>query len=179
MSASNIYLRLITPVGPLIGEGLLHGWETAIELKSFEWGMAVDKRQEAKGISLNNLASMVGAGKTISVRMQPLTIVKRFDVSSSMIHTCLDNDVKIISATITVLHMKPNAIPPHSPGFVLNCANGRFESAELSLESGGISTELIERVTLNFEAMQMLYMKPVRGQPIPTAPFFHPTPIPV
>ena len=97
MSASNIYLRLITPVGPLIGEGLLHGWETAIELKSFEWGMAVDKRQEAKGISLNNLASMVGAGKTISVRMQPLTIVKRFDVSLA----CKESDVTEITTFTT------------------------------------------------------------------------------
>ena len=37
MAWSNIFLQLITVTGPVIGEGLLAGWETSIELDSFKW----------------------------------------------------------------------------------------------------------------------------------------------
>jgi type VI protein secretion system component Hcp len=177
MSASNIYMRLITATGPVIGEGLLEGWETSIELKSFGWGMEVRKEKEKNKLSLNSLANLVGLGAAISVQMQPLTFTKRFDVASSHIHFCLDHAIKVLSATITVLHIKPNVIPPHAPGFVLNAVDGYFEGAELEVSPDGNMAELTEVVTINFKAIQLSYMKPVNGQPLPTAPFFYPNPI--
>jgi type VI protein secretion system component Hcp len=173
MSASNIYMRMITVAGPMIGEGLLEGWETSIELKSFSWGMEVEKHEQGTP----SLGGLLGMGQNISVQLQPLKFTKRFDISSSQIHLCLDNHVKILTAAITVLHIKPNAIPPHAPGFVLNCANGYFESCELDLASDGNMAELVETVTVNFTAIQMAYLKPVNGQPVPTAPFFYPNPV--
>ena len=176
MALSNIYLRLITLSGPVIGEGLLEGWETAIELKDFSWGIEAELHQKG---SLS-VGGLLGMGKNVSVQMQPLKFTKRFDIASSQIHFCVDNKIKVISATITVLHMKPGFIPPHAPGFVLNCADGYFESAELELGTDGNMAELTETVTVNFKLMQMLYMKPVtgaNGQPVPTAPFFYPNPV--
>jgi type VI protein secretion system component Hcp len=176
MSASNIYLRLITVTGPVIGEGLLEGWETSIELKSFDWGMEVLKDPPSK-LGLGSLASAFGVGKNITVQLQPLSFTKRFDVASSHIHLCLDQKIKVLSATITVLHMKPNVVPPHAPGFVLNAADGYFEGVELSLEEGDKQVELVEKVTINFKAIQMQYLKSVAGQPTPMAPFFYPNPV--
>jgi hypothetical protein len=177
MSASNIYLRLITATGPVIGEGLLEGWETSIELKSFNWGMVVRKEKEKNSLSLSSLANLVGLGAGISVQMQPLSFTKRFDVASSHIHFCLDHKIKVLSATITVLHIKPSVIPPHAPGFVLNAVDGYFEAADLEVSPDGNMAELSEVVTMNFKSIQMSYMKPVNGQPLPTAPFFYPNPI--
>ena len=39
MSGSNIFMQLITATGPVLGEGLLEGFEGSIELKDFSWGM--------------------------------------------------------------------------------------------------------------------------------------------
>jgi type VI protein secretion system component Hcp len=173
MSASNIYLRLVTASGPVIGEGLLEGWETSIELKSFDWGMEVLKDSTGKKSIGGALASMAGLGPTIKVQMEPLKFTKRFDLSSFHIHLCLDNHIKVVTAAITVLHMKPNVIPPHAPGFVLNCANGYFESTSLKLAQDGNMSELEEEVVMNFTSIQMQYLKPIAGQPTPMAPFFH------
>jgi hypothetical protein len=176
MALSNIYLRLITMTWPILGEGLLEGWETAIELKDFNWGIEAELHQKG-GMSVG---SLIGMGQNVSVQMHPLKFTKRFDVASHHIHFCIDNKIKILSATITVLHMKPGFVPPHAPGFVLNCADGYFESTELELGSDGMLAELTETVTVNFGLMQMLYMKPVpgaNGQPVPTAPFFYPNPV--
>lgn len=180
MALSNIYLRLITATGPVIGEGLLEGWETAIELKDFNWGLEAELHEKGSKSKLEMAKSLVGAGKTVSVQMQPLKFTKRFDIASSQIHFCVDNKLKVLTATITVLHMKPNIVPPHAPGFVLNCADGYFESAELELGTDGNMAELTETVTINFKYVQMLYMKPVagaNGQPLPTMPFFYPAPV--
>jgi type VI protein secretion system component Hcp len=177
MSLSNIYLRLITVTGPVIGEGLLEGWETSIELKSFDWGMKVDAQHKGSKVGLGSLASMVGLGKNISVTPGELEFTKRFDVASSHIHLCTDNHIKVLTATITVLHMKPNAIPPHAPGFVLNVMDGYFKSVELSLDTDGKLAELTEKVTMTYKAIQMQYLKPIAGQPTPMAPFFYPNPV--
>ena len=179
MSASNIYLRLITLSGPVIGEGLLEGWETSIELKSFEWGMEVLKDSTGKKGVGGALLNMIGAGPVLKVQLQPLTFTKRFDLSSFHIHLCLDNHIKVLTAAITVLHMKPNVVPPHAPGFVLNCADGYFESASLRLSQDGNLSELEEVVTMNFKKVQIQYLKPIAGQPTPMAPFFHPDPLPI
>ena len=55
MAWSNIFLQLITGTGPggavpmpVIGEGLLEGWETSIELDSFEWGCDYEHHHEAQ-----------------------------------------------------------------------------------------------------------------------------------
>lgn len=181
MSATNIYLRLITAGGPVIGEGLLEGWETSIELKEFGWELEYDTDAESSTSTILSRAARsavnaLGIGEA-KVKMGELTFKKRFDLSSYHLHLCIDNKIPVLSATITVLHMRPNVFPPHAPGFVLNAVNGSVESVKLSLSESGKQAELIEDVTMKFASFQMQYLKPVAGQPTPMAPFFHPSPI--
>ena len=57
MSGSNIFMQLITATGPVLGEGLLEGFEGSIELKEFGWGMDVDKE------SIPNAPSSLAGGR--------------------------------------------------------------------------------------------------------------------
>ena len=46
MAWSNIFCQIIGATGPVIGEGLLSGWQTSIELEGFEWGLSVEQTHE-------------------------------------------------------------------------------------------------------------------------------------
>jgi type VI protein secretion system component Hcp len=198
MSWSNIYLQLITATGPVLGEGLLDGWEGSIELRSFDWGMGARTvaDQSGAGFGLGGLKSAIGLSKNVPIEMEPLTFTKRFDVGSSMIHTCLDNHVPVISASITVLHFSPSALPKgtagdvlsatpagslqglHKPGFILLATDGYFESVDINLEQDGLMSELVETVTLNFKTISISYVKPIGPAAVPMPPFIyssHPT----
>ena len=48
MAWSNIFCQIITPAGPVIGEGLLSGWQTSIELTGFDWGLTVQQAHDIK-----------------------------------------------------------------------------------------------------------------------------------
>ena len=176
MSGSNIFLQLITATGPVVGEGLLEGWQGSVELREFSWGMHVLKDPQKAGY-LAGLASIGGFGKTASVQLEPLTFVKRFDVASAQIHLCLDNHLPVVSASITVLHIKHGGRAVHQPGFVLVATNGYFSEVKIDVSPDGNSAELIETCTLNFKNIVITYLKTAGKDNIPTAPFFHPAPI--
>jgi type VI protein secretion system component Hcp len=193
MSWSNIYLQLITATGPVLGEGLLDGWEGSIELRSFDWGMGARTvaDQSGAGFGLAGLKSALGVSKNVPIEMEPLTFTKRFDVASSHIHTCLDNHIPVISASITVLHFSPSALPKgaagdalastpaaalgglHKPGFILLATDGYFESVDLNLEQDGTMSELVETVTLNFKMINISYVKPIGPAAVPMPPFIY------
>jgi hypothetical protein len=178
MARSNIFMQMITTTGPVVGEGLLEGWEGSIELLEFSWGMHALKDPKGKGKGLGGLAaaaaSMAGIGKPVTIKMEPLVFKKRFDVGSSQLHFCVDNHLKIISASITVLHIKHGGRAIHQPGFVVACTDGYFASCELDVREDGLSMELIETYTLNFKNIKMTYLKTLGKDNLPTAPFFHP-----
>lgn len=174
MSSSNIYMRMITSRGPVLGEGLLQGWEGAIELKEFNWGMHVLKDPAAEGLS--SLTSMIGMGKPVTVKLEPLEFVKRFDVGSMQMHLCLDRHWKVLSATITVLHIKQKGKFIHEPGFILMANDGHFSDISLDLAQDGNMTELVETCKLNFKQITMTYLKKVGNSVTPAAPFFYPAP---
>jgi type VI protein secretion system component Hcp len=195
MSWSNIYLQLITATGPVLGEGLLDGWEGSIELRSFDWGMSARTvaDRSGSGPSLGGLASAFGVSKNVPIEMQPLTFQKRFDVASAQIHTCLDNHLPVVSASITVLHFSPSALPKgaagdvlaaanpaagameglHKPGFVLLATDGYFESVDLDLQQDGNMSELVETVTLNFKMISISYVKAIGPAAVPMPPFIY------
>lgn len=193
MSWSNIYLQLITATGPVLGEGLLDGWEGSIELRGFDWGMGARTvaDQSGAGFGLGGLKSALGISKNVPIEMEPLTFTKRFDVASSHIHTCLDNHIPVISASITVLHFSPSALPKgaagdalgstpaaalaglHKPGFILLATDGYFESVDLNLEQDGTMSELVETVTLNFKMINISYVKPIGPAAVPMPPFIY------
>ncbi len=193
MSWSNIYLQLITATGPVLGEGLLDGWEGSIELRGFDWGMGARRvaDQSGAGFGLGGLKSALGMGKNVPIEMEPLTFTKRFDVASSRIHTCIDNHIPVISASITVLHFSPSALPKgaagdvlsatpagslqglHKPGFILLATDGYFESVDINLEQDGLMSELVETVTLNFKTISISYVKPIGPAAVPMPPFIY------
>ena len=174
MSWSNIFLQLITPTGPVIGEGLLQGWQTSIELQSFKWSIKGNtEHDKEKKLSLGGaLSSLAGiGGDETGVEMGDLEFTKRFDIASAMIHTCLDNHLPILSASITVLNIKQGGRAIHEPGFTLVATDGYFTSADLDLKPSGNAVELMETVTLKFKMIIVSYLKRVGKDNIPTNPF--------
>jgi type VI protein secretion system component Hcp len=180
MAWSNIFLQLITPAGPVIGEGLLEGWQTSIELTSFKWGLkynaeAQDPKKGLLGGVTGALLALVG-GAEKNVQMAELEFEKRFDIASAMIHTCLDNHLPIISASITVLNIKHGGRAIHEPGFTLVAADGYITDVDLAMTPSGNAVEVKETVTLNFNSIVISYLKKVGKDNIPTNPFFYTAP---
>lgn len=177
MSRSNIFMQLVTGAGPVLGEGLLEGFEGSVEILEFEWGMKAlkDPKEKKPGGALRNaVASMAGLGPPVTIQMAPLTFKKRFDVGSSQLHYCLDNHLPVLSCSITVLHIKQQDRIIHQPGFVLVATKGYFERCEFDVRDDGLSKELIETYVLNFKSITMTYLKTLGKDNLPTAPFFHP-----
>jgi type VI protein secretion system component Hcp len=178
MGQSNIFMQLITGAGPIPGEGLLEGFEGSIELQEFSWGMEAlkdpKKRAAGLGAAASAAASMLGLGGSVSMKMAPLVFVKRFDVASSQIHFCVDNHLPVVSASITVLHIKQGGRLMHQPGLVVLATNGYFAGVDLEVVDDGNSKEIRETVTLNFKNIKIMYLKTLGKDNLPTAPFFHP-----
>jgi type VI protein secretion system component Hcp len=180
MSGSNIFMQLVTGAGPVVGEGLLQGWEGSIELREFSWGMHALKDPAPKTAAAlarqaaNAARSMAGLGNTVTMKMEPLRFVKRFDAASAQMHLCLDNHLPVLSASITVLHIKQAGRVIHQPGFVLVATKGYFQQVDVELQPDGNSMELMETYILNFQHIKMMYLMSVGKDQLPTAPFFHP-----
>ena len=184
MAWSNIYLQLITITGPVIGEGLLDGWETSIELEKFGWGMTYNsdsKDPESSGGG-GLMGAVGGAVKGLlgiggnRVKMNELTMEKRFDIASAMIHTCLDNHLPIISASITVLNIKHGGRAIHEPGFTLVATDGYFTEVKLSMTPSQHGVEVKESLTLKFDSIVVSYLKRAGKDNIPTNPFIYTNP---
>lgn len=177
MAWSNIFLQLITVTGPVIGEGLLAGWETSIELDSFRWDLAVPadadpaKKGILQGLGGKGLA-MLGVGG-INLDMGELVMEKRFDIASAMIHTCLDNYLPIISASITVLNIKHGGRGIHQPGFTLVAADGHIVDVNVKMVPSGNGVEVKEEITLKFNSVVISYLKVNGKDNIPTNPFYY------
>jgi len=181
MAWSNIFLQLVTLTGPVIGEGLLNGWETSIELDKFSWGLQYNESADAPaeggfGSVVSAGASLIGLGADKNVSMGKLEMWKRFDIASAMIHTCLDNHLPILSASITVLNIKQGGRAIHQPGFTLVATNGYFDEVELDMEPSGNGVEVKEHLTLHFNSIVISYLKRAGKDNIPTNPFFFSAP---
>src|SRR6516225_442323 len=119
---TNIFMQLITGAGPVLGEGMLEGWQTSIELQSFGWTSQLkDEHDKEKKGGVGGAVASAAQGLTqkspeSSFDMGDLTFTKRFDVASAQIHTCLDNALPVLSASITVLHVKQGGRLVHEPG---------------------------------------------------------------
>jgi type VI protein secretion system component Hcp len=189
MAWSNIFLQLITGTGPggavpmpVIGEGLLEGWETSIELESFSWGCSYKQHGKKEGGSaLGGLAGAVSGALGLggkNVHMDELTLRKRFDIASSQIHFCVDRNLPVISASITVLNIKQGGRAIHEPGFTLVATDGRFTDVKLSMQASGNAVEVKEEITLKFNSIVVTYLKRVGKDNLPTNPFFYTAPTP-
>lgn len=216
MSWSNIFLQLMTgdqkPGLPVIGEGLLEGWWTAIELDKFSWDMKVThnaKKDEAGGFGAlakagaaaggmvaGNVAGAAGGAAGIAaaaaaaaiaaaalgrddkpqVKLGVVKMTKRFDITSSRIHTCIDNNIKIQSALITVLHIKQGSRMIHEPGFTLLATDGYFEKVDVKMTRSGNGVEVTEDLELQFKSIVISYSKRLGVDNIPMPPFLYTAP---
>jgi hypothetical protein len=183
MAWSNIFLQLITGAGPVLGEGLLQGWETSIELESFSWGCdyehhhGVEKSGGLGGAISGAVAGALGlSGK--NMKMSPLKMTKRFDIASSQIHFCIDRDLPVLSASITVLNIKHGGRAIHEPGFTLLATDGFFRQVDLTLSPSGNAVEVKEEITLEFKSIVVSYLKRVGKDNVATNPFTYTAPDP-
>ncbi len=178
MAWSNIYCQIIGATGPVIGEGLLEGWWTSIELTGFSWGIDSDSAGDEK---TDFVAMMKKAGETAkpirgvksSTKGGLLTITKRFDIASSEIHLLMDQQLPILSVSITVLHMKPGPASFHSPGFVILATDCKINSVAESMEPGDKGVEIKESVVIDYKMITITYLRAVMGQPLPMPPFIY------
>jgi hypothetical protein len=180
MAWSNIFLQLITETGPVIGEGLLEGWETSIELESFDWGCEYKQshEKEASGFgaaAASALSSALGLVEK-NFKMKPLTIKKRFDIASSQIHFCVDRNLKVFSASISVLYIRHGGQAIHRPGFTLIATDGYFNKVDLEMVQRGHAVEVMEVVELEFKSIVVTYLKRVGKETMPTIPFTYTAP---
>jgi type VI protein secretion system component Hcp len=180
MSWSNIYCQILTKTGPVVGEGLLDGFQGSIELIDFKWGMKVrtdaEKGSGSFGLSVSKLKSMAGLSSAKGLDLQELEITKRFDIASSRIHSCIDNDIPIASLSITVLHIKQGGRVLHQPGFTFVASDGYFTESALSLSPSGNAAELTETVKFNFRSVNITYLKRMGKDNFPMNPFFYAKP---
>ena len=86
-------------------------------------------------------------------------MTKRFDIASSRIHACVDTNIPIISALISVLHIKQGSHSIHEPGFTLLATDGHFEKVDISMEKGDKGVEVIEDLELRFKHIVVTYSK--------------------
>jgi len=180
MAWSNIFLQLITGAGPVLGEGLLEGWETSIELESFEWGCEYERSHEAASSGLGGLTGAISGALGLSgknIKMSPLKMTKRFDIASSQIHFCIDRNLPVLSASITVLNIKQGGRAIHEPGFTLLATDGYFRDVDLTMTpTSGNAVEVKEVITLEFKSIVVTYLKRVGKDNVPTNPFFYTAP---
>jgi len=109
--------------------------------------------------------NVVNAGK--------LKFSKRFDIASSTLHTVVDNNLPVISALITVIHIKPDGATLHQPGFTLLATDGRLETVNVDMERGDKGVEVVEEFELEFKSIVITYSKRLGANNIPMAPFIH------
>ena len=183
MAWSNIFCQIIGATGPVIGEGLLSGWQTSIELEGFEWGMDVSQTHEPDlgfGGALKRAAETAAPIRKnkYEVNANNLTLKKRFDIASSDIHMLLDLKLPILSVSITVLHISPSGQTFHRPGFVILATNCKILSAEVTMaKAGDKGVEVKETILVDYQSITITYLRSIPGptgrEPIPMPPFVY------
>ncbi|MFN0184902.1 MAG: type VI secretion system tube protein Hcp [Aquabacterium sp.] len=173
---TNVFMHLITVAGPVIGEGFATGFNGGIELMDFSLGFEAEKsRNEAVA---QHAKAIIGAADSVSFKMEPLTFKKRFDASSPLIMYAIDNDVRVVTATISVIGMMQTGKPIHEPGFILVLTDGYFLEISTKLEEEGRGAAVIDTVKMSFNSIVMTYMRDtITGKDqtmrIPTLPFVY------
>ena len=113
-------------------------------------------------------------GKKIpKVKLGLLKMTKRFDIASSRIHSCVDANIPIISALISVLHIKQGSNSIHEPGFTLLAMDGHFEKVDIKMEKGDKGVEVIEELELRFKKIVVTYSKRLGDHDVPMPPFIY------
>ena len=188
MAWSNIFCQIIGATGPVIGEGLLSGWQTSIELEGFEWGIKANSTHDPDygfGGALKRAAktALPIRGVDYEIETKELTLKKRFDIASSDIHLLLDLELPILSVSITVLHITPSGQTFHRPGFVILATDCKIKKADVQLaKAGDKGVEVKETIVIEYEAITITYLRSIPGptgrEPIPMPPFVYTKPKP-
>ena len=82
-----------------------------------------------------------------------LKMWKRFDIASSRLHTIIDNNLPVVTALITVIHIKPQGATLHQPGFTLLATDGFLEKIDVTMERGGKGVEVVEEFDMHYKSI--------------------------
>jgi len=121
-------------------------------------------------------ALAAGTEKKGKVELGVLKIVKRFDIASARLQSCADNNIKIFSALISVLHIKGGGHLIHEPGFTLLATDGYIEKVDVEMEKTDKGVEVIEKLDLQFRNIVIAYSKRLLEHNIPMPPFKYDSP---
>ncbi len=173
---TNVFMHLITMTGPVVGEGFATGFNGGIELMDFKLGFGVER--QSSGSVAEHAKAIIGLGKEQSFTMDKLTFTKRFDASSPLIMYAIDNDLLVVTATISVIGMLQTGKPIHEPGLVIVLADGKFIDIKTNFKEDGRGAVVEDEITMSFNSIVMTYMRDtITGKDqtnrIPTLPFVY------
>jgi hypothetical protein len=148
-----------------VGAGYLAGKAGGQDTQT---GLAIAAAAAATAQALSDM------GKKIPmIRMGLLKMTKRFDIASSRIHSCVDADLPIHTALVSVLHIKHGSNSIHEPGFTLLAMDGHFEKVDIEMEKTGNGVEVVEKLELRFKKIVITYSKKLGEHDVPMPPFIY------
>lgn len=165
MAWSNIFCKVIRDTGPIIGEGLLMGWQTDIQLNEFSWKFDVDLLEQKKDVDLGDAATLAQEASPLAdvdkeLKSGNFVIKKRFDVASNELHQIVDTEEYVPSVVVTVLHTAHGrGMVVNLPGFVVELGTCLFKSVETELSRGEKGIDVMETYEIEFRSISILYMK--------------------
>jgi hypothetical protein len=110
------------------------------------------------------------------VELGTIKMQKRFDIASARIQSCADLNIPIMSALISVLHIKQGSRSIHEPGFMLLATDGFIEKVDVKMDKGDKGVEVIEDLELQFKNIVVTYAKRLGEDNIPMPPFVYNSP---
>jgi len=121
-------------------------------------------------------AAALAKGDKPEIEPGVLRMWKRFDIASSRLHTVIDNNMPVVSALITVIHIKPQGATLHQPGFTLLATDGFLEKVDVTMERGDKGVEVVEEFDMHYKSIVITYSKRLGANNVPMAPFIYVSP---
>lgn len=165
MAWSNILCKVIRESGPVIGEGLLMGWQTDIPLSGFSWGVDTNLEALKADRDMGEELELASSSTVLSGTKQPVevknfTLKKRFDVSSAELHQIVDNQEDVESVVVTVLHVAHGrGMVINLPGFMITLSECKFKSVNTELSRSDKGIDVMETYEIEFRGVTLLYLK--------------------
>ena len=157
-TTTQIYLELTMVGGEVLGESNAGGYETRIDIDSFDFA-AIGKAKSLKDAT----SSSVGSNPDFS----PVTVTKVFDRASLLIANAMKNRQKFTEAKIAV---DQQYIDPEWVGkerneiLILYLYDGYITEVTLRTSEGGTGAEIKETAKLSYQNYRVVYYAEKRDE---------------
>lgn len=149
MGWSQIFLKIaFEKAGNVEGESEFAAYEKQIVLLDFDWSMDV----------ASDVIKGVGANRQITRRLNaaPLTLTKRFDVSSTALCNAVATRDRIRSARITVAQsFAVEGAAQLRDAFSIEVSDAHIESIDLDMVSDGKAMVLQENLSIRYSKIKL------------------------